>query len=67
MNKIIQWNIRGARVNYCELLLLIKYSAQESYASKKLTKKTTPLSTLKTIIRTTILNSRLIDLVADHL
>ena len=23
MNKIIQWNIRGARVNYCELLLLI--------------------------------------------
>ena len=27
MNKIIQWNIRRARVNYCELLLLItKYS-----------------------------------------
>ena len=23
MNKIIQWNIRGAKVNYCELLLLI--------------------------------------------
>ena len=23
MNKIIQWNIRGPRVNYCELLLLI--------------------------------------------
>ena len=23
MNKTIQWNIRGARVNYCELLLLI--------------------------------------------
>ena len=38
MNKIIQWNIRGAMNCY----YLSQNTAQQSYASKKLTSKTTP-------------------------
>ena len=45
MNKIIQWNIRGARVNYCELLLLItKYCPAIIYRQETHLKNNTSIS-----------------------
>ena len=61
MNKRIQRNIRCARVNYCELLLLItKYCPAIKCLQETHLKNNT--INMKTIIPTTILNSTLIDL-----
>ena len=56
MNKIIQWNIRGTRVNYSELLLLITKYCPAFIGLQETRLKITP-SILKITIRTTILNS----------